>query len=116
MSTYTRPAGIMGGPCSRCGLSQPEHVGLTCEQAIQQRREKVRAVSERSSHQATLNAIKDHLQTMIASAEVYVDKEGIVTAYKIKTGALHKLIGFLDLTVPVNLPVLSTPPEPQEEP
>jgi hypothetical protein len=29
---YTRPKGIMGGPCLHCYGSQPEHVGLTCDQ------------------------------------------------------------------------------------
>lgn len=112
MNEYTRPQGVMGGPCSHCGISQPEHVGLTCGQAKSQRSERFRAASERSSHAATLNTIKDHLQTMIASAEVYTDAEGIATAYKIKTGALHKLIGFLSLTVPVNLNrVLDSYPE-----
>lgn len=24
-ATYTRPAGVMGGPCQVCGYSQPEH-------------------------------------------------------------------------------------------
>ena len=104
MNEYTRPKGIMGGPCSHCGISQPEHVGLTCKQAKEKRIQAFRQAAERSSHSATINTVKDHLQTMIASAEVYTDGEGIVTAYKIKTGALHKLIGFLDLTVPVNLP------------
>ena len=110
MSEYTRPKGVMGGPCSYCGLSQPEHVGLSCEDAVAKRSLKRLDASERSSHAATMNTVKDHLQTMIASAEVYTDAEGIVTAYKIKTGALHKLIGFLSLTVPVNLPEAKAPP------
>lgn len=94
----------MGGPCSHCGISQPEHVGLSCVDAKARRGERLRQTSERSSHAATINTIKDNLQRMIASAEVYTDAEGVVTAYKIKTGALHRLIGFLELTVPVNLP------------
>lgn len=104
MSEYTRPKGIMGGPCSHCGISQPEHVGLSCDEARDKRRASLRAVSERSSSEATLNTVKDCLQCMIASAEVYTDADDVVVAYKIKTGGLHKLIGFLGLTVPVNLP------------
>jgi len=41
---------------------------------------------------------------MIASAEVFVDADGTVVAYKINTGALHALIGMLELSIPVNLP------------
>lgn len=104
MSTYTRPAGIMGGPCSHCGITQPEHVGLTCDEAKAKRSKRIQNAWERSSNETTSNTVKDYLQQMIVSAEVFTDAEGIVTAYKIKTGALHKLIGFLELSVPVNLP------------
>jgi hypothetical protein len=38
MSEYTRPDGIMGGPCLRCGGGQPEHVGKTCEQIAAKRK------------------------------------------------------------------------------
>jgi hypothetical protein len=49
---------------------------------------------------------------MISSAQVYVDSEGVVIAYKIKTGALHKLIGHFDISVPVNLPEVSQEAKP----
>jgi hypothetical protein len=108
MSQYSRPKGVMGGPCLHCGLSQPEHVGLTCTDAKERRGAKLSLTLAKAHHEATLNTVKGHLQTMIHSAEVYVDKDDVVTAYKIKTGALHKLIGFLELTVPVNLPVVNS--------
>jgi hypothetical protein len=48
--------------------------------------------------------LRDALQTMIASAEVYVERDEVI-GYRIKTGALHRVIGMLGLTVPCNLPV-----------
>jgi hypothetical protein len=30
-SNYTRPKGVMGGPCLECGASQPEHVKQIAE-------------------------------------------------------------------------------------
>lgn len=30
---YTRPDGVMGGPCLTCGLTQPEHVGALVQGA-----------------------------------------------------------------------------------
>lgn len=40
-----------------------------------------------------LSQIDELLQTMIISAEVFTDADGSVTGYKIKTGALHKIVG-----------------------
>jgi hypothetical protein len=48
--------------------------------------------------------VKELLTVMVHSAKVHVDKDGIITGYQIKTGALHKLAGLLDITMPVNLP------------
>jgi hypothetical protein len=76
-------------------------------------KERTRHLSEEAVLRGTLNTVKDYLTSMIASAQVYVDGEGIVTAYKIKTGALHKVIGQLGLSVPVNLPE-AVPPQSEE--
>jgi hypothetical protein len=103
---YSRPEGVMGGPCLHCGASQPEHVGLTCEEVAKQRKAAMRKVFGQAHQNATLGTIKTLLETMIHSAEVYVDGEDVITAYKIKTGALHKLIGHLGLSIPVNHPVV----------
>lgn len=48
--------------------------------------------------------LRDALQTMVASAQVYAEGNEI-TGYRIKTGALHRVIGMLGLTVPSNLPL-----------
>lgn len=40
-----------------------------------------------------LSKIDELLQVMICSAEVFTDAEGTVTGYKIKPGALHKIVG-----------------------
>lgn len=40
-----------------------------------------------------LSKLDDLLQIMICSAEVFTDTDGTVTGYKIKTGALHKIVG-----------------------
>lgn len=104
---YRRPEGILGGPCLNCGGSQPEHAGKTCAEVTAASHERMRHLSEVAVLEGRLNTAKALLRTMIASAEVYVDGEGIVLAYKIKTGALHRLIGQLDIPVPVNLPEVS---------
>lgn len=101
---YRRPKGVLGGPCLNCGGSQLEHAGKTCSEVTAASHERMRHLSEVAVLEGRLNTAKALLRTMIASAEVYVDGEGIVLAYKIKTGALHKLIGQLDIPVPVNLP------------
>ncbi len=103
---YSRPEGVMGGPCLHCQASQPEHRGLTCDEVREHRRKAIRRTFAQAHANATLETIKQHLETMIHSAEVYVDAEDVITAYKIKTGALHKLIGHLGLTIPVNHPVV----------
>ena len=89
---YSRPKGVMGGPCLNCGAPQPYHVGI--------RREKGRKME--------LKRIKEQLNIMICSAEVYVDADQNITGYKIKTGALHRLIGMLELTVPTGLPIVGS--------
>lgn len=109
---YRRPKGILGGPCLNCGGSQPEHVGKTCAEVSAIRAESLRHFSEVAVLEGRLRAVKNLLRTMISSAEVYVDGEGIVVAYKIKTGALHKLIGHFDISVPVNLPEVSQEAKP----
>ena len=48
--------------------------------------------------------IRAALQTMIASAEVYTEGDEVM-GYRIKTGALHRLIGMLGLTIPAGLPI-----------
>lgn len=106
MTSYSRPEGVLGGPCLHCQASQPEHVGLTCEEVREHRKKAMRRTFAQARANATLGTIKEHLETMIASAEVYVNAEDVVIGYKIKTGALHKLIGHLGLMVPVNLPVV----------
>lgn len=103
-NTYRRPKGVIGGPCLNCGGSQPEHVGKTCAEVTAASHERMRHLSEVAVLEGRLNTTKALLRTMIASAQVYVDGDGIVLAYKIKTGALHKLIGQLDIPIPVNLP------------
>jgi hypothetical protein len=65
-----------------------------------------------------LEEIRRGLQTMINSAEVFIGNDDTVTAYKIKTGAIHRIIGaFADadesLTIPANLP--AAPPSTQRE-
>jgi hypothetical protein len=89
---YLRPKGVMGGPCINCGAPQPYHVGI--------RREEGRKME--------LKRIKEQLQIMICSAEVYVDADQNIIGYKIKTGALHRLIGMLELTVPIGLPIVGS--------
>lgn len=63
-----------------------------------------RPVATRDDLLRELSEVKRQLNTMLASAEVFTDSQGVVIGYKIKTGALHRLVGLLDLTVPVNLP------------
>lgn len=106
---YTRPEGVMGGPCLHCQASQPEHRGLTCDEVREHRSKAMRRTFAQAHANATLETIKQYLETMIHSAEVYVDAEDVITAYKIKTGALHKLIGHLGLSIPVNHPVVGAP-------
>jgi len=43
---YTRPKGIMGGPCLICHGSQPEHVGLTCAEVRANRATEMRKAFE----------------------------------------------------------------------
>ena len=45
---YTRPKGVMGGPCLHCCGSQPEHVGLTCDQVRANRSAALRAAFEKA--------------------------------------------------------------------
>lgn len=40
-----------------------------------------------------MDRLDELLQTMIIGAEVFTEPDGTVTAYKIKTGALHKIVG-----------------------
>lgn len=83
------------------------------------------ACTERKVHQAEgsaklcasidLEQLRSHLETMLGSAEVYVDEADTITGYKIKTGALHRIIGFFagrggkGLPIPANLPVVAPP-------
>lgn len=58
-----------------------------------------------------LGEVRDYLQSMIVGAEVYLDADQVVTAYKIQTGALHHIVGLFTTTdrplfIPVNLPVV----------
>ncbi len=43
-TNYTRPEGVMGGPCLNCQGSQPEHVGLTCDEVRANRRKAIRKI------------------------------------------------------------------------
>lgn len=108
---YTRPKGVMGGPCLHRFGSQPEHLNLTCDEVRAARSEVIKRqlakAKEKPVSAPTIEQVRELLQTMIVSAEVFVQQEGpeqIITGYKIKTGALHKLIGLLSLHIPVNLP------------
>lgn len=64
-------------------------------------------MEDRPCDSCKLAAVDEQLQRMIVSAEVYVDVEQTITGYKIKTGALHRLIGLRNLFVPQRLPVVS---------
>jgi hypothetical protein len=55
---YTRPKGIMGGPCLHCQGSQPEHVGLTCQQVRENRRKGIRKLMEKAVPDETLSHTK----------------------------------------------------------
>lgn len=62
---------------------------------------------------AMLEAIHGHLQRMIYSAEEFSDGEA-VTGYKIKTGALHQIVGLFvlagkPLVIPTGLPQARSP-------
>ena len=54
--------------------------------------------------ETVLQKVRESIEIMIASSEVFTDELGVIVGYKIKTGALHHLIGYLDLAVPSNLP------------
>jgi hypothetical protein len=73
MSEYTRPDGIMGGPCLRCGASQPEHVGKTCAQVKAARCERIHAlISGASEGEATHNkreAVRNKPMTLTQRVE-----------------------------------------------
>jgi len=63
------------------------------------------------------NGIRADLERMIASAEVFVDNDDVITGYKVKTGALHRLFGKFaqwgnPLVIPSNLPLASKMPPP----
>lgn len=45
---YTRPKGVMGGPCLHCQGSQPEHVGITCAQVRENRRKGIKRMLEKA--------------------------------------------------------------------
>ncbi len=47
--------------------------------------------------------VKELLTVMVSSAKVHFT-DGIITGYQVKTGALHKLVGLLDIAMPINLP------------
>ena len=52
-----------------------------------------------SREELALKAIRDSMQKMLYSAEPIIEKEGtefVVTGYKIKTGALHNIIGLFN--------------------
>jgi len=54
------------------------------------------------------------LQTMINSAEVFVGEDDTIIGYKIKTGALHKIVGlFADADDPLTMPASPHPAPPQ---
>jgi hypothetical protein len=55
---YTRPKGVMGGPCLHCQGSQPEHVGLTCQQVRENRRKGIRKLMEKAVPDETLTKSK----------------------------------------------------------
>jgi hypothetical protein len=55
---------------------------------------------------------RDYTQVMVASSAEIIDEEGAVCGYKIKTGALHHLIGLFAQTdfpvsIPINLPTVN---------
>lgn len=58
----------------------------------------------------TLKEISDQLTIMMMSAKCYVDSEDTVTGYRIKTGAIHRVIGILagagcSVLIPSNMPL-----------
>lgn len=71
--------------------------------------DEVRRLRGASETADELTKVDELLQTMIVGAQVYVDAEQTITAYKIKTGALHKLAGLRSvLFFPQNLPLAET--------
>jgi hypothetical protein len=95
---YVDRGGDSGG-ARFCRLNDLEHVPSNT---------KVYAIPD-----PALKTIRQQLQRMINSAQVLTDGD-VVTGYKIKTGALHAIIGaFADadesLTIPANLTATSTP-------
>ena len=62
--------------------------------------------------------MRELVETMIASSTVLTQPDGTVVGYQIKTGALHRLIGMLRVSVPLGLPEIvqgQLPPLPQPE-
>jgi hypothetical protein len=67
---------------------------------------RVKIVSPAVETTTELAKVDELLQTMIVSSQVYVEADGTITGYKIKTGALHKLVGLRpNLFFPQNLPL-----------
>jgi hypothetical protein len=64
-------------------------------------------MEDRPCDSCKLEELDELLQRMIVSAEVYTDHEDTVTGYKIKTGALHRIIALRNLFVPQHLPPAS---------
>lgn len=49
MTNYTRPEGVIGGSCLHCQGTQPEHVGLTCDQVRENRKASIPKMLARAS-------------------------------------------------------------------
>ncbi len=60
---YTRPEGVLGGPCLHCQGSQAEHVDLTCAQVRANRQKQIRRLMERAVPDETLQPSKPEIRT-----------------------------------------------------
>jgi len=66
--------------------------------------------------ESTLKLIAEQLTIMMMSAHCYVDGDGVVTGYRIKTGAIHRTIGILagaghHVSIPLNMPLAEETPK-----
>ncbi|KVV12360.1 hypothetical protein WK77_05970 [Burkholderia ubonensis] len=74
----------------------------------------VNARSSASPAAGALGSIALQLERMLLSAECYVGADQTVTGYRIKTGALHEILGILagaghPVEVPANMPIAPQP-------
>jgi hypothetical protein len=85
-------------------MGAPHNDDCTCQQCTHRKIAQIEAFAK-ITEALRVNAIKEALQTMISSAEVFVDSDDTITGYKVKTGALHRLFGlFVQWGEPLNVP------------